>query len=724
MGRRIFALAALASVALAACDGAPAPAADGGVPDGGEGGIVVAEAAPPALAPCPAGWNEVTGPSGIASCDPWPSTGYDAHCAFDQAHFAGTPGCARIGTACAADGWPSDLPTDRPIVYVDVDAPAGGDGASRDHPLRSIAAGIAAAPMGGVIALGTGHYDELARLRDGQTLWGACVDGTRLASSVEDQDHGVVDLAGAGSGVRNLGIDPSPRVGVYVVGTDATIEDVATTGTALAGIWVDQGPVSVRNVVTRDVHFFQGSHWGSAIEIEYGATMTLDHVVVDGAAYNGVFADVGSTIVATDLVVRGSHYSGLYVQAGSTLTVTRGVVLEAVGFGVALTGQAHFGATDLVIDGVALDDPGSGTGIYVEDASHATLTRAHILHHAHLGLALGQTGTDVTLTDALVEQSGTGDNGTGIFAVMGGALHATRVHVDHTTTAGVYLSDTGTSLDGTDLVVRGTRGEPIDGLGGNALLLFDGASAMLSRVRLEDARLVSFALGGVGTTAVVSDLTIADTGPQDADGHFGRAVELQDGASLQLTRAILERNRNAGFFVAASSLSATDLIVRDTTSDPSDGSVGVGLWAQEDATVVLENARVERSHFVGVAAVGASVTASHLVVDGVDAAACGGTTCPELAGGFGITSVFGGVASISGFEVRGAVLCGVVVGEDDPARAPTAMDLDTGVVATSPVGACVQTTAFDTARLHHAVTFVDVGVPLQATTYTLPMSLR
>jgi hypothetical protein len=307
---------------------------------------------------------------------------------------------------------------------------------------------------------------------------------------------------------------------------------------------------------------------------------------------------------------------------------------------------------------------------------------------------------------------------------MQGALHATRVQIDHAATAGVYVADTGTTFEATDLTVRATRGTPGSGVGGNAMLLFDGAAATLTRVLLDDARLVGLGIAGTGSTVTAIDLRIRATGPQSSDGLLGRGLELQDGASLTVERAILEQNLNAGIFAAASHLSASGLIVRDTGSEPSDGSVGVGIWAQEDATLDLSSTRVERSAFVGVAAVGATVTARGLVVDGVAAAACGATTCPTLGGGFGITSVFGGVASITGFEIRGAALCGVVVGEDDPARAPTAMDLDTGVVGGSPVGACVQTTAFDPERLHHAVTFVDVGVPLQATSYTLPMSLR
>jgi hypothetical protein len=59
------------------------------------------------------------------------------------------------------------------------------------------------------------------------------------------------------------------------------------------------------------------------------------------------------------------------------------------------------------------------------------------------------------------------------------------------------------------------------------------------------------------------------------------------------------------------------------------------------------------------------------------------------------------------------------VGDDEP-PAVTAVDLSDGAISRSAIGACLQVPGYDVERLHHDVRYEDVGVPLQATSYTLP----
>jgi hypothetical protein len=51
------------------------------------------------------------------------------------------------------------------------------------------------------------------------------------------------------------------------------------------------------------------------------------------------------------------------------------------------------------------------------------------------------------------------------------------------------------------------------------------------------------------------------------------------------------------------------------------------------------------------------------------------------------------------------------------------MDLSDGRIDDVAIGACVQADGYDTSRLRQRVAYGRVGVPLQATTYTLPEPL-
>ena len=66
-------------------------------------------------------------------------------------------GCQTIGRVCPTGQWPTDLPTDTPILYV---SPGGdGDGMTPANPMGSIQSAHDSAPDGAIIALAKGVYD-------------------------------------------------------------------------------------------------------------------------------------------------------------------------------------------------------------------------------------------------------------------------------------------------------------------------------------------------------------------------------------------------------------------------------------------------------------------------------------------------------------------------------------------------------------------------------------
>ena len=100
---------------------------------------------------------------GVATCEPWPETGHLDCTEPDEAHFAGEPGCARIGSECPAGDLPEGLPTSGPVVYVSAAAAPGGDG-SIGAPFQTIDDAASLAGLGWIVAVGKGTYDEAVTL--------------------------------------------------------------------------------------------------------------------------------------------------------------------------------------------------------------------------------------------------------------------------------------------------------------------------------------------------------------------------------------------------------------------------------------------------------------------------------------------------------------------------------------------------------------------------------
>jgi hypothetical protein len=725
---------------LAACGGGTAaPTVDAGV----DAGFVIAPPAPPVLTPCPTGWREVTNASGLVTCDPWPATGYRTDCAWDEAHFAGTPGCARVGTACPADGWPADLPADRTIVYVDDDAAPGGDGSSHTSAFNRIGDAVIAAPNGAVIAVASGLYDEVVRLAAGMTIWGACVSGTRIVTRASSQTEAALTFTGDGSSARNLGIDGCERGAMMASGASGvSVDSLVVTGVRGFGLLQNGGSVSVSDLVVRrtreqasDLLYGRGLHAGQ------GAHLTLARAMVEDNREAGIFlTDADTHVEASDVVVRGTRQQvsddrwgrGIALALGAHLTIIRSLLDDNRDLGLSLTsGGTSVDATDVVVRGTReqVTDGSFGRGINVEPGAHLALTRALIEDNREVGLFVVGTGTTVEANDIVVrgtrERAIDSSFGRGVAIQAGALVTLSRTVVEDNRSGGIGVFDVGTSVDASDVVVRGTRERASDGTFGRGIEAQSGPRLVLARASIEDNRDSGFLLTGAGTSGAVTDVVVRGTREQVSDGKLGFGLYVEAGAHLSLTHGLIEDNREAGVFITGvgTSVEATDLAVHDTLPRATVEWFGAGVFADEGARVLLVGAHIERSRWVGIGSVnGASVEVQDLVVRGVEPCRCPFDVCVGESGGFGLVAGFGGTIIATRFTIEGATLCGVlVVGRD--AATPSALDLQSGVIDVSMVGACVQQDGYDTTRLQNDVEYRDVGVPLRATSYEIPSTL-
>lgn len=769
----------------AACGGAAAPAADAGPL--GDAGVALptppAEPTAPAtvsLGPCPSGWRSVAGADGATVCDPWPASGPSDACAFDEAHLPGTEGCARLGTACAADGWPSDLPTDRVATYVDAAAAPGGDGSTRASAFTTITEAVNASGPGTVIAIAVGHYDERQiSLRAGQTLWGACVSGTRITSSDASDDAMLVDAAATGLGVRNLAIEAPARFAIALTGGDVTIEDVVIDHAHGIGFYEMLGTATLRGVVVRGTEPVSDGRLGDAIWL-VGGTATIERTVLDQNREYALYLSPGSAATVHDLSAQrtmplstnGYYGHGIGVE-GATLDLARAAIERNLEVGIELIGASTLHASDVVVRQTGAGPDGSGWGISGPAGSHLVLDRvdvedaraagviangagavldAHdlvvrrtaansVADAAGFGLAIhgGATGTlarvriaDATDVGVLVTDEGSSATvedltlsevspvaqarGNGIMVQAGALLVLSRADVAHVADTGIAVLD-GAGMEATDLHVADATGAT-DGSAGRGVFVGSGASATLERARIE--RVLEVGIAVRGGTLALTDVTVADVASRASDGLFGRGIDAELTSMAMLTRVRVSRTHDDGVFLADTTASVVELVVEDVASQPADGRGGLAMQIAPGAHVTLDDVYLLHSHMAGLAALGNGlVEGTRVVVRDVVPSDCAATTCAELAGGFGVVAQGGGAVTLRDFEIDVAVLCGVAVGTNSHGVAG-AIDLHHGRVSRVPIGACVQVGGYDVERLHDRVEYLQVDVPLQATSYMLP----
>ena len=98
---------------------------------------------------------------------------------------------------------------------------------------------------------------------------------------------------------------------------------------------------------------------------------------------------------------------------------------------------------------------------------------------------------------------------------------------------------------------------------------------------------------------------------------------------------------------------------------------------------------------------GTLATLDRVRISGLRERSCVSSTCPTEGGGSAVAAVFSGAVVARGLEVIGAPLCGVQVAEGG------SLDVESGSIRQSAIGACVQIEGYDLARVVAGVEYRD-----------------
>jgi len=209
---------------------------------------------------------------------------------------------------------------------------------------------------------------------------------------------------------------------------------------------------------------------GLGLNVFGGSLVELERATFSSNRTFGISAAESATVVtATDLVVQdgleqeSDGLGGYGVQAflGGRVEITRGALVRNRVAAVFVDGaQTSFEAVDLRVSGT-IAPPGGlepGLGVEVRTGAAALMQRALIDDNAGIGVVAYDAGATLVLEDVAVERTSSlgGDEGggSGVIALLGGSVDATRFRFSDNAFCGLQLASGGV-VDLQDGIVSG-----------------------------------------------------------------------------------------------------------------------------------------------------------------------------------------------------------------------------------------------------------------------------
>lgn len=687
-----------------------------------------APAALPVMTPCPDGWRPIAA-GAVTVCEPWPESGARDDCAAGEAHFPGTAGCARVGAACPASGWPEGLPSTGAVRYVRAGATPGGDG-SMAAPFDSIAMATSGAAPGTIVALAAGTYLEAPVLRSA-VLWGACAAATVVRfDAPTSTGQGVVSAAGTGNVVRNLTVTGG-RSGIVTGApdTEVSVEGVVVQSVTSAGVNAGtRSHLTLRDVVIRDVRGDATTgQYGYGIGVLPTGGLTAEHLLVERAHNIAVLADgVGTAVSLHDAAivrtlanaVTGVAGRAVLARNGADVNLARVVIEDGLDIGVFSTGAgSHVRLEDSVVRriGARASDGAGGHGVVVSAGASIDVARVWIRDAAETDLVAAGPASSLTSADVVLEGS-TSWPAWGASLSPQSAAELTRTYAHDTTHYGVGSFETDATVTGSttlrDLVVDGVTARPGTTESAFGLVLGAHSNVVVERADVQRVDGVAISLQD-GSHLDAADLHLHDMGV-DPRG-FGVGLNLS-GSTATVRRMSIERAQFSGVGISvASTLDASDVSITSTVPDAT-GAFGRGLDVGDGSTCTVARARIDDNTEAGIIALGdgARIILTDTVVTRTRERPCVTTVCAGLGAGFGVVAVRGGSIDMTRFAVTDNAFCGIQVAVGG------GMDLHHGEVRGQPIGANVQESSFDLARLMDDVRFSDNAVSLDSRILPVP----
>ena len=511
-----------------------------------------------------------------------------------------------------------------------------------------------------------------------------------------------IDVPGTGFQMTDLVISGAQYFGVLaegtvvVTGSRVVIRDTqpqAVTNSRGDGLIAEDGAQVDLKWASLESNHAQGvaaTGAGTQVTLEDTGLRGTKSQVSNGEGGEGLSAQSQARIEGKRVVLEQNHYAAFSSILGAEVSLTDAVVRDTrpntSGPNTGIGGLARSGG-HLVLRRV-LVHRSRNFGVLVDDPKSTLLA------------------FDVVIRETL-EALGNKQAGFGLLCSGGAAVNASRLALERNRGVGLIAHGAGGVVDLEDLTVRSTEGLLIGGSEGYGLEVFDRASLTVSRGWVEESRCAGIVASGPETVLALFDVTVRGGRGCFSDGLGGEGLAVQLGAAATATRLLLEKNRAGGIRASSSATRVTlsDVLVRDTSGEYLEGTAspggqyGDGLHATHGAQVEVTRALFERNREAGIYVTsGARVSGSHVVLRETLQSDCPPTRCAAQAGVGAIASGNGALA-LSMFSIHSNAMAGLQLVNGGTA------DLQAGEISENPLGVNVQTKDFDLARIQRDVIF-------------------
>lgn len=633
---------------------------------------------------CPEGWEAEENPSPTYTSCKAPII---PECTGATMPVVGEVGCQPIQLGCADGGWlvPSEQAY---VLYVHpYGQPLGDNGAGwgleYTDPAASISAALQVAAfyrdqygydVFDYILVAQGEYVEQLYIDVNITILGSCLEDTKVSLGVSSSEYATVSIAPSiTSGIKaikNITIEgPTHGIDIDSASSDVIIENVLIDGALKAGILAQNAnSVLIRDVMIRDMAELPNDlSFGIGAEVEQ---LSLDRVTVQGARFIGINLLGGETLANQVSILNtakdtdadtGIGGLGIMVTDGQ-FTANELVVSGASYVGIRADGESLLSLTDVKLDNISDGLPGLAeedepTALFALGGSEVTANRLSVERSAGAGIGADGSQSSLTINQAKISRivsSDHGYDGYGVQASGGAAVTLSQVEIQRSTSAGVFVQGTDTSMEIDNVTISATRASQL------AIDEFENEGGEVEIDEFENGgdgvEIDEFENGGDGV-----EIDEFESSPR------GEGIIVAQGAQLEANQVRISDSNSLGIMVTDenTSVSMTRIEIIGAFNNTALTAKSFGASAALGATLTLNQVTVREAIRGGMKFIGANTTANISEALVTETRSASDVEMDSLAMGMGLVAMRGANVHLAKTVLERNVYAGILVQHED-----------------------------------------------------------